>query len=133
MNIKKASEITGVSADTIRYYEKIGLIHSIKRNENGVRIFDEEYLRWIHFARAMRTAGLSIESLSQYVSMFQEGDHTIEARKEILHDQIEDLTKRIDVLQAAKDRLEFKLANYDTHLRPYETSLREGEQVEIQS
>lgn len=133
MNIKKASELTGVSADTIRYYEKIGLIHSIKRNENGVRIFDEEDLRWIHFARAMRTAGLSIESLSQYVSMFQEGDHTIEARKEILHDQIEDLTKRIDVLQAAKDRLEFKLANYDTHLRPYETSLREGEQVEIQS
>lgn len=133
MNIKKASEITGVSADTIRYYEKIGLIHSIKRNENGVRIFDEEDLRWIHFARAMRTAGLSIESLSHYVSMFQEGDHTIEARKEILHDQIEDLTKRIDVLQAAKDRLEFKLANYDTHLRPYETSLREGEQVEIQS
>lgn len=74
MNIKKASEITGVSADTIRYYEKIGLIHSIKRNENGVRIFDEEDLRWIHFARAMRTAGLSIESLSQYVSMFQEGE-----------------------------------------------------------
>lgn len=133
MNIKKVSEITGVSADTIRYYEKIGLIHPIKRNENGVRVFDEEDLRWIHFARAMRTAGLSIESLTNYVSMFQEGDHTIEARKEILRDQIEDLTERIDVLQAAKDRLEFKLANYDTHLRPYETSLREGEQGEIQS
>lgn len=133
MNIKKVSEITGVSADTIRYYEKIGLIHPIKRNENGVRVLDEEDLRWIHFARAMRTAGLSIESLTNYVSMFQEGDHTIEARKEILRDQIEDLTERIDVLQAAKDRLEFKLANYDTHLRPYETSLREGEQVEIQS
>lgn len=133
MNIKKVSEITGVSADTIRYYEKIGLIHPITRNENGVRVFDEEDLRWIHFARAMRTAGLSIESLTNYVSMFQEGDHTIEARKEILRDQIEDLTERIDVLQAAKDRLEFKLANYDTHLRPYETSLREGEQVEIQS
>lgn len=52
-------------------------------------------------------------------------------RKEILRDQIEDLTKRMDVLQVAKDRLEFKLANYDTHLRPYETSLREGEQVEM--
>ena len=133
MNIKKVSEVTGVSADTIRYYEKIGLIHPIKRNRNGIRVVDEEDLRWINFVRAIRTAGLSIESLTHYVSMFQEGDHTIEARKEILRDPIEDLTKRIDVLQAAKDRLEFKLANYDTHLRPYERSLRESEQVEIQS
>ncbi|MEY8371294.1 MerR family transcriptional regulator [Aerococcaceae bacterium 50-4] len=133
MNIKKVSEKMGISADTIRYYEKIGLIHPIKRNENGVRVFDEEDLRWIHFARAMRTAGLSIESLTAYVRMFREGDQTIEDRKDILRDQIEDLTERINVLQAAKDRLEFKLANYDTHLKPYETSLREGEQVNMPS
>lgn len=129
MNIKKASEISGVSADTIRYYEKIGLIHPIKRNEHGVRVFDEEDLRWIHYARSMRKAGLSIESLTAYVTMFREGDHTIEARKEILHDQIDDLADRIAVLQETKDRLEFKIANYDTHLKPYETSLREGEQM----
>ena len=66
MNIKKVSELSGASADTIRYYEKIGLIPAVKRNKNGVREFDEDDLQWIIFARQMRNAGLSIDGLSHY-------------------------------------------------------------------
>lgn len=124
MNIKKASQLCGVSADTIRYYEKIGLIPPVKRNQSGIRAFDEEDLRWIVFSRQMRTAGLSIESLAEYLSLFQVGNETIPERKELLADQISALKEKADGLNAAIERLEFKLNNYEEHMVPAENRLK---------
>lgn len=124
MNIKEASKKTGVSADTIRYYERIGLIPSVNRNENGIRKFDEEDLRWIQFSRHMRHAGLSIEMLIDYLALFREGDHTVEARVELLKEQRVHLQNRIDMMQEALDRLDFKINNYDTHLIPAQQKLK---------
>ncbi|MCM2677501.1 MerR family transcriptional regulator [Alkalicoccobacillus plakortidis] len=130
MNIKVISEKTGVSADTIRYYERIGLIPAVKRNENGVRIFDEEDIRWIQFSRQMRTAGLSIESLIEYISLFKENDDsTIPARIDILTDQYEDLSNHIKNMQIALDRLKFKINNYENHMVPTEKKLRYFDQA----
>ncbi|MFV0558748.1 MAG: MerR family transcriptional regulator [Enterococcus sp.] len=124
MNIKKASEISGVSAATIRYYERIGLIHPVKRNQSGIREFDDEDLKWIHFAKQMRNAGLSIETLIEYVGLFQEGDRTVPARKELIGEQIIELKEKIQTMEEALARLEFKLENYDSHLNPFEKSLK---------
>lgn len=124
MNIKEASEKTGVSADTIRYYERIGLIPPVNRNENGIRKFDEEDLRWIQFSRHMRHAGLSIEMLIDYLALFREGEHTVEARVELLKEQRVHLQNRIDMMQEALDRLDFKINNYDTHLIPAQQKLK---------
>lgn len=125
MNIKEASEKSGVSADTIRYYERIGLIPPVHRNENGVRKFGAEDLRWIQFSRQMRRAGLSIEALIDYLALFREGEHTLEARAELLKEQRIDLKNRIDVMQDALDRLDFKIDNYDTHLIPAQQKLKD--------
>ncbi|MBC2000686.1 MerR family transcriptional regulator [Listeria marthii] len=125
MNIKEASEKSGVSADTIRYYERIGLIPPVHRNENGVRKFGAEDLRWIQFSRQMRRAGLSIEALIDYLALFREGEHTLEARVELLKEQRIDLKNRIDVMQDALDRLDFKIDNYDTHLIPAQKKLKD--------
>ncbi|AHI57180.1 MerR family transcriptional regulator [Listeria ivanovii] len=125
MNIKEASEKTGVSADTIRYYERIGLIPNISRNENGVRKFDEEDLRWIDFSRQMRRAGMSIEALIDYLSLFREGEKTLEPRMELLKEQRAELQDRIDMMQEALERLDFKIENYDTHLIPAQKKLKE--------
>lgn len=124
MNIKKVSELSGVSADTIRYYERIGLIPPVKRTPNGIRDFDEEDLRWIVFSRQMRSAGLSIESMVNYINLFQVGDETVPVRKEIIAAQIKMLKEKASELNTAIDRLEFKLANYDEHMIPAENSLR---------
>lgn len=124
MNIKKVSELSGVSADTIRYYERIGLIPPVKRTVSGIRDFDEEDLRWIVFSRQMRNAGLSIESMVNYINLFQVGDETVPVRKEIIAAQIKMLKEKASELNAAIDRLEFKLANYDEHMIPAENSLR---------
>ncbi|MBO0439452.1 MerR family transcriptional regulator [Candidatus Enterococcus ikei] len=125
MNIKKISELSGVSADTIRYYERIGLIPPVKRSDNGIRNFDEEDLHWIVFSRQMRNAGLSIESLVEYLTLFQVGNETVPARKEIIADQIAELKVKASELNVAIERLEFKLANYDEHMIPAENALRD--------
>ncbi|MBF2359570.1 MULTISPECIES: MerR family transcriptional regulator [Listeria] len=125
MNIKEASEKTGVSADTIRYYERIGLIPRVSRNENGVRKFDDEDLRWIDFSRQMRRAGISIEALIDYLSLFREGEKTLEPRMELLKEQRAELKERIDMMQEVLERLDFKIENYDTHLIPAQKRLKE--------
>lgn len=125
MNIKEASEKSGVSADTIRYYERIGLIPPVHRNENGVRKFGAEDLRWIQFSRQMRRASLSIEALIDYLALFREGEHTLEARVELLKEQRVDLKNRINIMQEALDRLDFKINNYDTHLIPAQQKLKD--------
>ncbi|CCK18634.1 MerR family transcriptional regulator [Lactococcus laudensis] len=123
MNIKKASEMTGVSIDTIRYYEKIGLIMPIKRL-NGIRKFNERNINQIIFAKTMRQAGLGIELLKDYVSLVFENDSsTVPARKAILAEAIEKLNDKIDETIKARDYLEWKIDNYDTHMINAENNL----------
>ncbi|MFZ2648061.1 MAG: MerR family transcriptional regulator [Lactococcus chungangensis] len=123
MNIKKASEMTGVSIDTIRYYEKIGLIIPIKRL-NGIRKFNERNINQIIFAKTMRQAGLGIELLKDYVSLVFENDSsTVPARKAILAEAIEKLNDKIDETVKARDYLEWKIDNYDTHMINAENNL----------
>lgn len=123
MNIKKASEMTGVSIDTIRYYEKIGLIIPIK-HLNGIRKFNERNINQIIFAKTMRHAGLGIELLKDYVSLVFENDSsTVPARKAILAEAIEKLNDKIDETVKARDYLEWKIDNYDTHMINAENNL----------
>lgn len=123
MNIKKASEMTDVSIDTIRYYEKIGLIMPIKRL-NGIRKFNERNINQIIFAKTMRQAGLGIELLKDYVSLVFENDSsTVPARKAILAEAIEKLNDKIDETIKARDYLEWKIDNYDTHMINAENNL----------
>lgn len=131
MNIKQASQVSGVSADTIRYYEKIGLIHPVKRLDNGNRSFDEEDLKWIGFAKQMRSAGMSITVLTKYLELFREGEQTVPDRKLLLESQINELQEKVEAINEAITRLEFKLENYDNHMIPFEESLKVEEEFKI--
>ena len=71
MTITEISQRFGITTDTIRYYEKIKLIPPIKRNSNGIRNFTEEDCNWVYFIKQLRSAGISIETLVEYVSLFQ--------------------------------------------------------------
>lgn len=123
MNISKASEVAGVSADTLRYYEKIGLIPAVDRDRNGNRNYKEEDFKWIEFAKRMRTAGLSINVLSEYLHLFKEGDSTIEERYTLLQEQRSELQERIGQMQKTLDRLDQKILNYDSQLVKRENTL----------
>ena len=79
MTIAEASKKYGVSADTLRYYERIGLLPPVPRNKSGIRDYDEESCRWIEMMLCMRKAGVQIEALIEYVALFRQGDATAEA------------------------------------------------------
>ncbi|GAY78912.1 transcriptional regulator, MerR family [Sporolactobacillus inulinus] len=103
MNIKKASEITGVSADTIRYYEKVGLVPPIDRKDSGVRDFDQRIIRRINFARQMRSAGISVEALQKYIRLFDANEDNTQQQIALLQEQLELMEEKRDDLQAAID------------------------------
>ena len=117
MLISEVSKTMDISADTLRYYEKIGLIPEVKRNNSGIRDYSEEDLVWINFAKCMRSAGLSIEVLIEYLKLFKKGDSTLEVRKEILLEERNKLAKRIEEIQGTLERLDFKINNYEKKIK----------------
>ena len=80
MTIAEVSRTYDLSADTLRYYERIGLIPPVHRSAGGIREYDEEDCRWVEFIKCMRGAGLPIESLVEYVALFQQGEVTAAGR-----------------------------------------------------
>lgn len=112
MKINEVSKLYDISADTLRYYERIGLIPPVTRNEAGIRDYSEKDCGWVQFAKCMRTAGLSVESLIEYVELFQKGDNTRAARKEILIEERAKLMERMAQMQETLDKLNWKIDNY---------------------
>jgi MerR family transcriptional regulator, aldehyde-responsive regulator len=113
MKIAEVSEKYGISTDTLRYYERIGLIRPVNRNASGIRDYNEIDLRRVDFIKCMRSAGLSIEVLIEYVDLVQQGDDTIETRKGILKEQRELLLARMKELQKTLDVLDHKIDVYE--------------------
>jgi len=113
MKIAEVSEQYGLSADTLRYYERIGLIPPINRNQGGIRNYGEVDVMRVEFIKCMRSAGLPIEVLIEYMELVQQGDHTIEVRKEILKGQRELLLCRMQEMQKTLDILNYKIKAYE--------------------
>lgn len=127
MNIKEAAEKSGVSADTIRYYEKIGLITPIDRTSGGIRDIGERTLGRISFVRSMRNAGMSIESLKTYISLVDDQVDHREAQIELLKEQRTLMIEKRDDIQFAIDHLAYKIEHYDDHMAEAEKRLKELE------
>ena len=113
MTIKQVSEKYGISADTLRYYEKTGLIPDVPRTPGGIRDYDETACGWVEFILCMRNAGLPVEVLSAYVALCKQGDSTAKERKQILVNQRQQLKNKIESLNASLERLSFKINYYD--------------------
>ena len=113
MVISAVSEKYGLTQDTLRYYERVGLIPSVPRKPNGIRDYDDYSCGWIEFIHCMRNAGVPVEVLVEYVQLYQKGSKTKVARKELLQEVLNRLDDRIANLQATRDRLACKIENYD--------------------
>ena len=124
MTISEVSKKYGISTDTLRYYERIGLIPKVGKNRSGNREFTEVDCNWVEFIKCMRGAGISIESLIDYVKLFQEGNNTIKARKQILVEEYEILSEKIKKLQEVQERLKFKIESYDKNILECEERLK---------
>lgn len=122
MTIKEVCEKYNVSADTLRYYEKEGLINPVPK-VNGIRHYGEKELANIEFVMCMRGAGLPVDVLSKYIKLSRKGDSTAEERRNILIEQREILKEKIDDMQKAYERLNYKIDVYYTKIIQREKEL----------
>ena len=124
MTIAEVSKKYELSADTLRYYERIGLVPPVPRNKSGIRDYDTESCQWVELMKCMRSAGVQIEALIEYVALFQQGDETIGARKALLIEQRDQLVERMAEMQRSLDRLNDKIERYEQGLMTKEHLLR---------
>jgi DNA-binding transcriptional MerR regulator len=127
MKIAEVSEHSGLSTDTLRYYERVGLIPPVNRNGSGIRDYNDLDLRRVEFIKCMRSAGLPIEVLIDYMELVQRGDTTIEARKEILIEQRNLLAARIQEMQKTLELLNHKVQVYENAILTKEKAIIQEE------
>lgn len=113
MTIAEVSKMYDLTPDTLRYYERIGLISDVPRNENGIRNYDEKTCKRIEFIKCMRNAGVEIEILIEYMTLLEKGKNTAEARKKLLEEQRLKLLEKQRNINETLDRLNYKINLYD--------------------
>ena len=116
MRIKEVSERYHLSQDTLRYYERIGLLDRVKRGPGGVRDYQEEDLSRLEFVSCMREAGVSIQTLQKYISLLKLGDHTMEERKDLLIHERDLMIQRMAMIEESLKKLNYKIDNYEKFL-----------------
>lgn len=126
MTIAEVSKKYDMTPDTLRYYERIGLIPPVPRTRSGVRDYDEASCGWVELMKCMRSAGVQIEALIEYVALFRQGDDTAAQRKAILMEQRDRLEARMAEIQRSLDRLNGKIEGYEQGLRQKERELSDS-------
>ena len=113
MTIKEVSEKYDISQDTLRYYERVGMIPPVTRTASGIRDYQEDDIGWVEIAKCMRSAGLPVETMIEYVKLTQEGDTTIPARLQLLTEQKETLLEQRAKIDETLERLNYKISRYE--------------------
>ena len=113
MTIKEVSEKYGVSQDTLRYYERVGMIPEVSRTAGGIRNYTQEDLGWLELALCMRSAGLPVNVLVEYLKLYRQGDETIPQRLELLTAQRKELLEMKSHIEQTLARLDYKISVYE--------------------
>ena len=123
MTIKEAAQRTRISIDNLRYYERIGLVPEVPRTESGIRNYDEMSINWIEFAMRFKKAGVSLESIREYIQLALHGESTKEARREILLETKVGLEKKMHDIQETLDVINYKVDTYEKKCEPVTNEL----------
>ena len=127
--ISEVSEKYQISSSTLRYYEKIGLLPNIPRQTKGNRYFTDQLLNWLEMIICLRHSGVPIEKLIEYAKLIQKGDDTIATREALLREQLAELYQKRVNLQRSIQRLEEKIALYESGEITQENSYFEAYQI----
>lgn len=121
MNSKQAAELFGLTPDTLRYYERVGVILPVQRDKNGYRNYTTRDLNWIYLAKSLRRAGVSIESLIEFATLAQAEQDVEEAKKQILRDQLTEIETKLQEMHEVRDLLRYKIETYDEHIGKFKS------------
>lgn len=123
MNIAEVAKKFDLTQDTLRYYEKVGLIPKVNRTSGGIRTYSEYDCGWIDFIKCMRNAGVQVDALVEYVKLFEQGDSTADERKQILVREHDRIAAQIVEMQSTLYRLNAKIERYENDIIPVEKEL----------
>ena len=113
MTITEVSKKYGLSPDTLRYYERVGMIPPVHRTPSGLRDYTPDDCHWVELAKCMRAAGLPVEAMIEYMRLVREGDSTFSARRQLLVKQRDLLSAQRSSIDNTIDRLNYKISRYD--------------------
>lgn len=132
VNSKQVAELFNLSVDTLRYYERIGVIPPVTRDKNGYRNYQTNDLNWIFLAKSLRSAGLSIDSLIEFATLARnsESQDVADAQKQILFDQLEEVDINIKKMKKTRALLQYKIDTYDDHMAKFKSGELTKENVE---
>ncbi len=117
MTIKEVCEKYGLSQDTLRYYERMGVIPKVGRSAGGIRQYDEDAIGWIKHAVCMRNAGMPVERLVEYTKLCKQGDGTFAERRKLLMEVRDEIHVKLKNYEDALEKLDYKIAKYDEALQ----------------
>lgn len=112
--IKQVSEMMSLPISTIRYYDKMGLIPFLEKNDSGYRIFKEDDIAMLRIIECFKRTGMSIAEMQQYVELVQRGDESLEERYELFKKRKEIVLEEMNELQKQLDTIDHKLWYYET-------------------
>ena len=113
-SIKEISKMTGLPASTLRYYDKQGLLPSLKRNANNVRIFEDEDCRVLKLIDCLKRSGLSIKEIKEFIDAAEQGDKSLKTRLRIFKKRRDFLNRELEDLQEVLSVMEYKCWYYET-------------------
>jgi DNA-binding transcriptional MerR regulator len=124
MTITEVAKKYNMTPDTLRYYERIGLLPNVHRTSGGIRDYTEDDCLWVEYIKCMRSAGVSVETLIEYIKLFHMGSETIPERKKLLLEQRQQIVGRINELNEVLAKLDWKLEGYEERMLKYEENLK---------
>ncbi|EMK3812952.1 MerR family transcriptional regulator [Listeria monocytogenes] len=132
MNIKQAADMFGLTVDTLRYYERVGVIPPVHRNESGYRDYKTGDLNWVYLVKNLRNAGLSVESLIEFATLAQlrETQNVEAAQKQVLVDQLKELDEKLAEMKKVRELLVYKIDSYDSHIAQFKAGELNADNVE---
>ena len=119
-SIQDVSKKTGLTAHTLRYYEKEGLISGVERTQGGFRQYTDEDLERLGLICCLKNTGMSIQEIARFVQLTREGDHTLQERVELLREHRERVLERMAEMQKHLEKVTWKLNFFTEKLRAYE-------------
>ncbi len=123
----ETAEKSGFSIDTLRYYEKIGLLEDIARNSSGRRVFSEGDLAWLSMLRCLRDTGMPIAEMLRYAELVRDGERTLRDRVELLQDHDRRVEDQIARLRAQQDQIRWKIEHYQQIVTAHEAAFAPGD------
>lgn len=111
--IKEITKKTGLTAPTLRFYEKEEVLPFVQRDVNGNRVYTDENISWIHFILALRSTGMPISELKRYVKLYKQGNVTIQERRKMMLDHKQKVEEDMRQTYKHLEQINYKLALYD--------------------